>query len=182
MRSSLRHWLLVLTAALVAGCSSMKAEDYAGTQPTLVLEDYFLGEVRAWGIFQDRSGKLRRQFVVDIDGRMEQGELVLTEDFVYADGERSQRIWRIRRIDEHRYEGRAADVEGVATGLAYGNALNWRYDLNLKVGEDTYRVHFDDWMFLHDDGVLVNRAAMSKFGIHLGDVTLFFQRQGGAGG
>jgi len=158
----------------------MKAEDYAGTTPTLVLEDYFLGKVRAWGIFQDRSGKLRRQFTVDIDGRMEGDELVLTEDFVYADGERSQRVWRIRRLDGHRYEGRAADVEGVAQGLAYGQALNWRYDLNLKVGEDTYRVRFDDWMFLHEDGVLVNRAAMSKFGIHLGDVTLFFQRAAGA--
>jgi hypothetical protein len=177
MRSFPRPWLLVLVAALVAGCGSMKAEDYAGTKPTLVLEEYFLGEVRAWGIFQDRSGKLRRQFTVDIDGRMEGEELVLTEDFVYADGERSQRIWRIRRIDEHRYEGRAADVVGVATGVAYGQALNWRYDLNLAVGDDTYRVHFDDWMFLHEDGVLVNRAAMSKLGIHLGDVTLFFQRK-----
>jgi len=176
MRRPLRPWYLMLAAALLAGCGSMKPEDYAGTQPRLVLEDYFLGKVRAWGIFQDRSGKLRRQFTVDIDGRLEQGELVLTEDFVYADGERSQRVWRIRRIDEHRYEGRAADVEGVAVGLAYGQALNWRYDLNLKVGEDTYKVHFDDWMFLHEDGVLVNRAAMSKFGIHLGDVTLFFQR------
>lgn len=176
MRRPLRPWLLMLAAALLAGCSSMKPEDYAGTQPRLVLEDYFLGKVRAWGIFQDRGGKLRRQFTVDIDGRLEQGELVLTEDFVYADGERSQRVWRIRRIDEHRYEGRAADVEGVAVGVAYGQALNWRYDLNLKVGEDTYKVHFDDWMFLHEDGVLVNRAAMSKFGIHLGDVTLFFQR------
>ena len=181
MRSSIRPWLLVLAAALVAGCGSMKAEDYTGTTPRLVLEEYFLGQVRAWGIFQDRSGKLRRQFTVDIDGRMEGDELVLTEDFVYADGERSRRIWRIRRIDEHRYEGRADDVEGVATGLAYGQALNWRYDLNLRVGKDSYRVHFDDWMFLHEDGVLVNRAAMSKLGIHLGDVTLFFQRQGGPG-
>ena len=154
----------------------MKPEDYAGTQPRLVLEDYFLGKVQAWGIFQDRSGKLRRQFNVDIDGRLEQGELVLTEDFVYADGERSQRVWRIRRIDEHQYEGRAADVAGIAVGRAYGQTLNWRYDLNLKVGDDTYRVHFDDWMFLLEDGVLVNRAAMSKFGAHLGDVTLFFQR------
>ncbi|MCU0972016.1 MAG: DUF3833 domain-containing protein, partial [Gammaproteobacteria bacterium] len=86
----------------------MRPEDYAGTEPRLVLEDYFLGKTRAWGIFQDRSGKLRRQFTVDIDGRLQDGELVLTEDFVYADGERSQRVWRIRRLDEHRYEGRAA--------------------------------------------------------------------------
>jgi hypothetical protein len=170
---------LLLAAALLAGCTSMRPEDYAGTEPRLVLEDYFLGKTRAWGIFQDRSGKLRRQFTVDIDGRLQDGELVLTEDFVYADGERSQRVWRIRRLDEHRYEGRAADVAGVATGLAYGQALNWRYDLMLEVDGSTWKVHFDDWMFLQSDGVLINRAAMSKFGIHLGDVTLFFRRLDG---
>ena len=164
----------------LAGCATVKPEDYAGTTPRLVLEDYFLGKTRAHGIFQDRSGRLRRQFTVDIDGRMEGGELVLTEDFVYADGERSQRIWRIRRLDEHRYEGRAADVVGTATGLAYGHALNWRYDLDLRVGDDVYRVHFDDWMFLQGDGVLINRAEMRKLGIRLGDVTIFFQRADGA--
>ena len=33
-----------------------------------------------------------------------------------------------------------------------------------------------DWMFLMDGGVMLNRAAMSKFGVHLGDVTLSFTR------
>jgi hypothetical protein len=179
MRTGLIGAGLLLAAALLAGCTSMRPEDYAGTEPRLVLEDYFVGKTRAWGIFQDRSGKLRRQFTVDIDGRVQDGELVLTEDFVYADGERSQRVWRIRRLDEHRYEGRAADVVGVATGLAYGQALNWRYDLMLEVDGSTWKVHFDDWMFLQSDGVLINRAAMSKFGIHLGDVTLFFRRLDG---
>ena len=83
---------------------------------------YFQGETRAWGIFQDRSGSLQRQFTVDIRGEVEDDELTLTEDFVYADGEIQQRIWRIRRIDQHRYEGRADDVVGTATGLAYGQA------------------------------------------------------------
>ena len=164
----------------LAGCASVKPEDYAGTVPRLVLEEYFLGKTRAYGVFQDRSGRLKRQFTVDIDGRMDGGELVLTEDFAFADGERSQRVWRIRRLDEHRYEGRAADVAGTAAGLAYGQALNWRYDLDLKVGDAVYRVRFDDWMFLHEDGVLVNRAEMRKFGIRLGEVTIFFRRADGA--
>jgi hypothetical protein len=179
LRKPLALLALAGLALILAGCASVKPEDYAGTTPRLVLEEYFLGKTRAHGIFQDRSGRLRRQFTVDIDGRMEGGEMVLTEDFVYADGERSQRIWRIRRLDEHRYEGRAADVVGTATGIAYGQALNWRYDLDLTVGEDVYRVHFDDWMFLQDDGVLLNRAEMRKFGFRLGEVTIVFQRADG---
>jgi len=154
----------------------MKAENYANTRPELHIEEYFLGKVRAWGIFQDRSGMVKRQFTVDIHGEMEGGELVLTENFLYQDGEREQRIWRIRKVDEHRYQGTAGDVIGTAEGRAFGKALNWQYDLNLKVGDKTYRVHFDDWMFLHEDGVLMNRATMSKFGITLGEVTLFFRR------
>ena len=85
-------------------------------------------------------------------------------------------MWTIRKIDAHRYEGQAADVIGVAVGEAYGNALNWQYDMDLKVGEGTLRVHFNDWMFLQESGVLVNRARVSKFGIEIGEVTLFFQK------
>jgi hypothetical protein len=31
-------------------------------------------------------------------------------------------------------------------------------------------------MFLVDDRVMLNKARMSKFGVHLGDVTLSFQK------
>jgi len=155
----------------------MKPEDYADTTPRFDVMSYFLGESRAWGIFQDRSGQVRRQFTVDLKGEMDGDTLVLTEDFVYRDGEQSQRVWRIRRIDEHRYQGEADDVVGVAEGVGYGQALNWRYQLLLTVDGKTWKVSFDDWMFLQEDGVLINRATMSKFGFKLGEVTLFFHKQ-----
>ena len=109
-------------------------------------------------------------------GRMDDGELVLEEDFNFRDGEKSRRVWRIRRIDAHRYEGRADDVVGTATGVSEGQALHWQYTLLLDVDGRQVKVHFDDWMFLHEDDVLVNRATMSKFGFTLGQVTLFFQK------
>lgn len=171
----LKHmlWLLV---ALLTGCSAMDPKDFAGTEPKFELFEYFSGETRAWGIFQDRGGRLKRQFVVDIHGEMQDGELVLTEDFAYADGERSQRIWRIRKLDEHRYEGRAADVVGVAEGLAYGSTLNWRYTLQIPYAGRTLEVNFDDWMFLQSGEVLINRAKLSKFGFRVGEVTLVFSK------
>lgn len=169
---------LIVLAVFLGGCSSMKPRDFEGTQPHLDLFAYFQGETRAWGIFQDRSGNLQRQFTVDIRGEIAGDELTLTEDFVYADGETQQRIWRIRRIDEHRYEGRADDVVGNATGLAYGNALHWTYTLRLPYRGNEINVKFDDWMFLQTDGVLVNRATVSKFGFKVGEVTLFFTKGG----
>ncbi len=155
----------------------MRPEDFRDTTPVFRIEDYFRGETRAWGIVQDRAGTLRREFTVAINGQWEGEEFVLYEDFVYRDGERSQRIWRIRKLDDHRYEGRAADVAGVAVGTAYGSALNWQYDLLLTLDGRTWKVRFNDWMFLQDDGVLVNRATMTKFGVRVGEVTLFFRRE-----
>ena len=38
------------------------------------------------------------------------------------------------------------------------------------------QINFDDWMFLLDDQVMLNRAVMSKFGIRLGEVLLSFRR------
>lgn len=169
---------LIMLAIFLGGCSAMQPKDFEGRQPALDLFDYFLGETRAWGIFQDRSGNLQRQFTVDIKGEVDGDELTLTEDFVYADGETQQRIWRIRRVDGHRYEGRADDVVGTATGLAYGNALNWQYTLRLPYRGSEINVKFDDWMFLQTGGVLVNRATVSKFGFRVGEVTLFFIKGG----
>lgn len=175
------YGLLFATIFLITGCSTMKPQDFANSEPRLVVEDYFAGRTRAWGLFEDRFGNLRRQFVVDIDGRWDGLELVLDEHFTYADGERDRRVWRIVKKDEHTYEGRADDVVGTAAGVAYGNALNWQYDMDLKVGDKTWRVRFDDWMFLQADGVLINRARVSKFGLEIGEVTLFFRKLTDAG-
>jgi len=159
------------------GCTGMKPTDFKDAQPRLVIEDYFSGETRAWGIFEDRFGNLRRQFVVDITGTWDGRELVLDERFDYSDGEQDRRIWRIVKTGPNTYEGRADDIVGVATGEASGNALNWRYDMDLKVGDGSWRVHFNDWMFLQPSGVLVNRARVSKLGFEIGEVTLFFAKE-----
>ena len=167
-------FLLILSLTLLTGCSGMKPEDFADREPRFLIEEYFAGKTRAWGIFQDRFGTLRRQFVVDIDGTWDGETLTLVEDFVYDDGETEQRTWVIRKTGAHSYEGQADGVIGTATGESYGNVLNWRYDFALKVGSGTWNVSFDDWMFLQSDGVMLNRAVVSKFGIELGEVTIAF--------
>jgi hypothetical protein len=154
----------------------MKLDDFAAGTPSLALEDYFRGRTEAWGVFEDRFGRVRRQFKVDIDGSFDGRELTLVEDFVYTDGEQDRRIWRITPQGDGRYEGRADDVVGVAVGEVRGNALHWEYDMLLPIGDSTWQVHFDDWMLLQKDDVLINRAIVSKFGITLGQVTLFFHK------
>jgi hypothetical protein len=59
----------------------------------------------------------------------------------------------------------------------HGNALRWQYVLRLDVDGRSWDVDFDDWMYLMDDQVMLNRSVMSKFGVRLGEVTLSFRRR-----
>ncbi|RVU33689.1 DUF3833 domain-containing protein [Hwanghaeella grinnelliae] len=166
------------TILILAGCSNMDVTDFKNGEPTLVLEEYFDGKTLAAGLFQDRFGTVRRQFTVEIDGSWDGETLTLVEDFDYSDGETERRVWTLKKLDAHRYEGTAEGVIGTASGAAYGNAFNWVYTFDLKVGDGTWRVDFDDWMFLQPGGVLINKATVSKWGITIGEVTLSFHKPG----
>ena len=155
----------------------MKVEDFEGRTPAFLPEEFFNGQTRAWGMFEDRFGRVRRQFVVEIAGEWDGQTLTLVEDFVYDDGETEQRVWTIRKLGERRYEGRADGVVGVARGRRAGNAMNWEYDFDLRLRDRALRVHFDDWMLLQPGGVMINRATVSKLGFELGVATIFFQRE-----
>jgi hypothetical protein len=180
-----RRWAATMVAGLGAlgavstltGCASPKVEDYAGQTPQLDLREYFNGTLEAHGLFTDRSGQVKRRFKVHLVGHWQGDQGVLEEDFVYSDGEKQRRVWHLTRAADGHYSGRADDVLGVAQGQAAGNALRWQYTLKLPVDGTVYEVQFNDWMYLMDERVMLNRAAMSKFGIHLGDVTLSFYKQ-----
>lgn len=158
----------------LASCSGQRIADYEGSRPSLDLFGYFAGSTRGYGLVQEADGTLLRRFTVDITGTVAGDTLVLDEQFTYDDGERQQRVWTIRRIAPGEYRGTAADVVGEATGSVRGAALNWRYQLRVPARGRTWELAFDDWMYLQDERVLANRATFSRWGIDLGEVTLFF--------
>jgi hypothetical protein len=172
-----RILLVVSLAWLLAGCASAPApSDYAAEKPVLDLAQYFNGELTAHGVFTDRSGKVVRRFVVRMKGTWNGTQGVLDEDFTYSDGKKERRVWRLTKLEGGRYTGTADDVVGTAQGQAAGNAFQWAYTLRLPVDGKVYEVQFDDWMWLVDERVMINKAVMSKFGIRLGEVTLAFSK------
>jgi hypothetical protein len=174
-----------LATAFVAlgllGCAGPQVADYAREQPKLDLRQYFNGTVDAYGVFTDRSGKVVKRFTVLMkcswSGPVGQETGVLDEEFIYSDGTRERRVWTLKRTAEGRYVGTAADVVGQAQGEESGNAFRFGYTLRLPVDGRTYEVQFDDWMYLMDERVMLNKAVMSKFGIRLGEVTLSFVKR-----
>ena len=176
----LRHlaaWLLCSLLTLVGCASPPQVADYANERPMLDLRDYFNGTVDAWGVFTDRSGKVVKRFTVVMNCSWSGDEGVLDEAFSSSDGSKSRRVWRLTRGSNGHYSGRADDVVGLASGQQSGNAFRWAYTLKLPVDDKVFEVQFDDWMYLMDSKVLLNKATMSKFGWRLGEVTLSFTKR-----
>lgn len=165
------------SALALSACAGPQISDYAAETPALDLRKYFTGTVDAWGIFTDRSGRVVKRFTVVIDCQWQGDEGVLDEAFTYSDGTLQRRVWRLKALPNGRYEGRADDVVGMATGQTKGNAFQWQYTLALPVDGKVWEVQFDDWMFLMNDRVMLNKAVMSKLGVTLGEVTLSFSRR-----
>ena len=171
----------VVSAGLLAGCAGHQINDYANEKPALDMRQYFNGTIDAYGVFTDRSGKVVKRFTVVMDckwtGAAGQEVGVLDEAFVYSDGTKDRRVWTLKRGVDGKYTGTAADVLGIANGEVKGNAFRWGYTLLLPVDGKTIEVQFDDWMYLMNDKVMLNKAEMSKFGIKLGEVTLTFVKR-----
>lgn len=144
----------------------------------LKIEKYFAGNSKAYGIVFDRGGVAQRHFSVDLRGVWDESmkTLTLVEDFIFEDGEVSQRVWVIEKLGESQYRGKADDVIGEAIGFSQGNAFRLNYVLEVPYKGSTIALSIDDWLFLNDDNVLINRAEMYKFGFKVGEVVIAFNK------
>ena len=166
----------ILLAFLLTNCvtNKMKPEDFKGKEPRLIIEKYLEGNVKAWGLLQNRSGEVTRQFSADLNGKWDGKQLILDEKFNWTDGEVQTRQWTINKIDEHHYEGTASDVVGTAKGFSYGPAFKFEYVLLVPVKGKNIKITFDDWIFMQDERVAINRATMTKFGFKVAELTVMF--------
>ncbi len=178
MKSIFKILLSVLVVFSFSSCAIQSIENYENEKPSFDLQEFFDGNTTGWGIVQDRSGTVTRRFVVEILGKFNGNEGTLDEQFKWSDGKVEQRIWRLNKVNSKQWIGTADDVVGKAVGTISGNTLKWEYILKLPLENSSINVKFDDWMYLVDENVLMNKAKFSKFGFVLGEVTLSFVKSG----
>lgn len=182
MRMLKRNSMLALAASaalLISGCSiSIDAQQYEKVSPAFEIEKFFDGKVKAWGIVQNRDGDVVQRFIVNIDGYKKDGNLILDERFEYGVGDGPEtRVWTLSKNADGTYTGNAGDIAGPAIGTPHGNAFNFVYEMDLKVGDSSYRVNFDDWFWAFDENTMMNRSYIKKFGIVMAEVSIFMQKQ-----
>lgn len=160
----------VLPVIFLSGCNT-SIQEYQQETPVLNLNEFFQGKLEAYGMVQDYKGKVTRRFSAEIVGNWQGDKGILDERFVYDDGEIQYRCWHLTKSG-NQYTGTASDVIGEAKGETAGNALNWKYTLQVPVDGKTMNIGLNDWLYLIDEKHLINRATMTYFGIPVGEITL----------
>ena len=93
----------LFTVLSLVGCSiSPSLNDPKLSDKELSLEEFFDGEITAYGKFQDVLGNVSRRFTVDIKAEMTGKTLTLVEDFSYNDGTTEQRIWVLNKVGSNK--------------------------------------------------------------------------------
>lgn len=154
----------------VPGTSPVTADKVSLSE--LRLEQFFEGKTLAYGMFEDRFGKVRTQFKADFQGSFDGTTLTLVEDFLYADGSTEVRNWTIRPQDDNTYVAQASGIEGDIIGTLDGKTYHWQYQMGIPILGKPRMCDFDDWMYLQPDNVVINRVRVSWKGIRIGQVII----------
>jgi hypothetical protein len=162
----------VLAAGWLGACASPPQIAAEATAPPLVLEAFFAGTTTGEGYFLNSWSGTRREFRVTIAGSLAGDELILVEDFDYADGEKDRKTWHLRRTAPGVYSGTREDVEGLAQAWTENGQVRLRY--SVKLGG--WLLDFADVLALRPDGTLLNRAMVGKWGVRVGRVELVLRK------
>jgi hypothetical protein len=142
-----------------------------------VAEKYFNGQLTAYGSVKDRSGQVIRYFSAKIKAYWVDGIGTLDESFVFDDGERQTRVWKLKPNADGTYVATAGDVIGEGKMKVAGNSLFLDYVLRIPYGDDTIDLRIDDRMYLISEKVLLNESVMTKWGLKVGQITLVIEKE-----
>lgn len=175
--------LFVLSLLLLGACKP-NPQAYEITGPALHPNQFFNGTLDAYGVYENWKGQATSRFHMMATAQWQGDTGSMHEDFSYQDDTTATRDWTFKMLDGKTFIGTAPDVEGEARGIVYGNALHWIYDIYVPVGKpraEQTLVHFDDWLYLVGDSAnashMMSRVAVSKYGLPIGQLTMFFEKR-----
>lgn len=163
-----------LAATLVAGCAR-DTHPSVGSGPPFDPIAFFTGHTHSWGVVESRSGAPTEWVMTDSHGQQTStGRLTMAQTLSFQDGTKQQRDWTLWRTGPGQFEATANDMAGSAKGTSDGNVFHWQWVLQRHPGNALMNVTMSQWMYRLDDGSVMIRTTVSKFGIILAEVSEHF--------
>ncbi len=152
--------------------------DGAGTpiKEQFQLTKFLAGKTHAWGVFEDRSGTVRRRFQMDIEGVWQGGTFVLNESFKFDDGTTDFKTWNVTPIDDVSFVATGDNVVGQVRGQLLSGLIKMAYKYRLEIEGRSFVVDYDDRFYRLDENHVINRATLRKWGFRIGELTILFEK------
>ena len=166
--------LLALSVVLLIrpgfGFRSQKPEDYADTGPVIDIREQLAGNLVSEGVIYGPFGRVSSRFIADMSGDWKDGTGTLSEAFRYASGSTQDRKWYLEMGQNGAFTATADDIIGVAKGQQSGAAVRMTYRIRLAESAGGHVLDVIDWMYLMENGSIMNRSEMRKLGVKVGEL------------
>lgn len=171
---------LMLLKARYAGFRAQVPEDYAGKGPEFDLRQHLRGPILCEGVIYGPTGRVSSRFVADMEARWEGNVGTMTEEFRYDSGERQSREWRLTLGNDGSIRAEADDVIGTGTGRQAGSGVRLDYKIRLPERAGGHVLDTTDWMYLMENGAIINRSQFRKYGIKVAELVATMRRKDAA--
>ena len=144
--------------------------DYTGKGPDFDIGRHLSGPIQCEGVIFGPTGRVTSRFVADMEGKWNGSTGTLAEVFRYDSGSVQHRAWTLALQDGGRIVATAPDVVGEGSGRVEGSGVLLRYRIRLTPEAGGHVLDVTDWMYLMENGTIMNRSEFRKFGIKVAEL------------
>ncbi len=166
--------LVILAALIIAprylGFMAQRPADYGGTTPAVDIRQHLSGPLLCEGVIYGPLGRVTSRFVARMEGRWEGNRGILDEHFKYSGGNTQDRQWRLTLGNDGTIRAEADDLKTPGTGTQDGCSVQLRYTIIMPESAGGWTLDVTDWMYLTENGTIINRSQFRKFGIKVAEL------------
>ena len=159
-----------------AGFPAQRPADYRAMTPAMDIRHHLSGPILCEGVIYGPTGRVTSRFVADMHGRWEGNRGILDEHFRYDSGTRQDRQWRLTLGNDGAVLAEADDLVAPGQGRQEGAAMQLRYRIRLPESAGGWVLDVTDWMYLMENGTIINRSQFRKFGIKVAELVATMRR------
>ena len=152
------------------GFKSQTLSEYSITAPKFDIRTHLSGPLISEGMIYGPMGSVVSRFVAEMHGSWDGAKGILTEDFSYSSGNTQHRQWSLTEGNDGMITATAPDIIGKGFGSASGCAFKMTYRIKLPQESGSHVLNVVDWMYLMENGSILNRSQMRKFGIKVAEL------------
>ena len=162
--------ILAVTVSRRFGFRSQKPEHYKAGTPVFDIRQHLKGALLCEGVIYGPFGRVTSRFVAKMQADWSGNVGRMTEEFKYDSGNIQHREWTLSVENDGIIRAVAPDLIGTGQGYQSGSAVCLNYTIELTKDAGGHALNVVDWMYLMENGVIINRSQFRKFGIKVAEL------------